>query len=137
MKDVYQIFDESFATILRFLENAQYDNCYKISSDMTRIASVSEFTDGILVSEILESVFSQLSTLFGSYKIDEVGGKLIKDQLKEQISLLSKNYRIDDKNKVYPILRDLRSMVTQFQFKCWNTMSEKVEPEFKRIVRRM
>ncbi|MGH2574311.1 MAG: hypothetical protein ACRD92_08950 [Nitrosopumilaceae archaeon] len=136
MKDVYQIFDESLNTIRQFIEAYKFDNCTTIASELIHVTSMADYKDGIFISEILETIFSNISSLFGSYEINDDDRKLIKEQLKDQMGLLLKSYRDEDKAKIYHIVRDMRSMATQFQFKCWNMMTEKSEPEIKRFVRR-
>ena len=135
MKDVYQIFDENLNTMKQFVEEYKFANCTKIASELIRIASFSDFKDGIMISEMLEAIFSQLTPLFLNYNISDVEIKSIRIELIKQIDLLSKSYKNTDLSKIYQILRDARVLVTQFQFKCWDLMEEKLQPDTKRFAR--
>jgi len=135
MKDLYQIFDESFQAMIALAGKSSYINCFNISVDLTRMSVQSDFKDGIFISEILENIFQQIGPLFDQYKIDEKDVKLIKEQVCEYLVLLSKVYRDEDKTKAYEVLRDLRSMTSQFQFKCWNYLENKRGSSLKRFSR--
>lgn len=135
MKEIYQIFDEQFENILEMINQSSFQNCMNISVDLTRISTLAGYNDGILISEVLESVFGQTSPLFQEYDISDAEKDSITTKFHEQICLLSKSYRNDSKGQIYEILKELRSMTTLLQFKCWNTFKRK-HPEPKKFLRR-
>lgn len=134
MKDIYQIFDENFKVLIEMTEKMNLLGCMNTSVDLTRIATMADFKDGVLVSETLEGVFTQLGPLMEQYDIPEAERKQIKEKMHQNMILLSQNYKANDKAKLYEILRDLRSLATFFQFKCWNHLERKRGKEIKRMI---
>ena len=134
MKDIYQIFDENFKVLIEMTEKMNLLGCMNTSVDLTRIATMADFKDGVLVSETLEGVFTQLGPLMEQYDIPEAERKQIKEKMHQNMILLSQNYKANDKAKLYEILRDLRSLATCFQFKCWNYWERKRGKEIKRMI---
>ncbi len=134
MKDIYQIFDENFKVLIEMTEKMNLVNCMNTALDLTRVSTLADFKDGLFVSETLENVFSQVGPLLDQYNIPEVEGKQIKEKMHQSMILLSQNYKANDKAKLYEILRDLRSVATCFQFKCWNSWERKRGKEIKRMI---
>lgn len=135
LKDIYQIFDKQFENILAMIDQYRFQNCANISVDLIRISTLSDYKDGILISEVLESVFGQIHPLFQEYEISKDEKDSIIVKLCDQISLLSKSYRKDNKEQTYEILKELRSMTTFLQFKCWNIFKRK-HSEPKRFLKK-
>jgi len=133
MKDIYQIFDENFKSLIEMTERMELLNCRNTSLDLIRVASLADFKDGVFIIESLESIYTQVGPLLDQYDVPESDRKQIKDQLYQSIVLLSQNYKGNDKAKLYEILRDLRSFATNFQFKCWNYWNTKKGKELRRI----
>lgn len=125
MKDMYQIFDESFANLDNLIEKSSYTNCYNIAKDLTRISTLADYKDGILITEVLEKIFNEIEPLLLEYKIPEKDSNALKEELKKYVGLLSQSYKDENKTKVYEILKELRSVATQFQFQCWNILERK------------
>ncbi len=117
------------------VDQANFKNCSNISVDLIRLSTMAEYKDGIFISEILESIFEQIAPLLEGYDIPKDERTSIIAKLHEQISLLSKSYRNDNKEQIYEILKELRSMTTLLQFKCWNIL-KRTQSEPKRLVRR-
>ena len=135
MKDIYQIFDENFETLARFVGKTGFKNCFNIVADLNRISTFSDFRRGVLIAEILEGVFSQIDPLLKQYDIPDTDRKQMEDKISQNIVLLSSTYKNDDKEKLYEILEDLRFTATAFQFKCWNNWKRKKgDPDRSRLV---
>ena len=129
MKDLFKIFDEHIETINKLVEEPNFLGCETIATDLITISVMSDFGDGILIGEVLEAVFSQISPLFVRFEISEKEQNAIKNKVKEQITLIGKSYNKEDKRNLYEALKNLRSLVTEFQFKCWKTIKRKKEAE--------
>lgn len=119
MKDTYQIFDEGLQRIAK-TDSIGFENCFRIAADLIRVATYSDFKQGVLVAEVLEDIFNQVGLLFERYDIPENDKTYIKDKIGDGVSMLSSAYR-NDHNKAYEILADLRFAATKFQFKCFTT----------------
>ena len=127
MKEMFQIFDESLATIQKLIEDKNYEGSSSISTDLITISVMSNFRDGIMIGEVFEGVFDQISPLFRAFEIGAEVHALITKQVIDQVALVGKSYKNENKERLYEALRDLRSIATQFQFQCIKTMKAKPE----------
>ena len=118
MKDVYQILDEGFQSLSR-LDEISFNNCLHMAIDLTRVATYSDFKQGVLIAEVLEGVFSQVGSLFEQYDVPKEDGKQIKDTIRQNIASLSSVYKNNDEAQLFKILADLRFAATSFQFHCY------------------
>jgi len=125
MKDILKIFDESFETIGKLLEESNYSGCSNIATDLITISGMSEFGDGVFIGEVLEGVFDQINTTVGNFTTSEEDIEALRGQMKEQVALVEKTYKNKDKRQLYEALRDLRVVATGFQYKCFWTMKPK------------
>jgi hypothetical protein len=133
MKEIFQIFDESLMTIQKLINDKNYAGSSGISTDLITISVMSDFRDGIIIGEVFEGVFDQINQLFQGFKIDAESHTSIAKQIADQVTSVHKSYRDENKEGLYDALRDLRSIATQFQFKCFRTMKAKHEMETERI----
>ena len=138
MKDLFQIFDESFETIQKLIEDDNYAGSSSISTDLITVSVMSDFQDGILIGEVLEGVFDQIDQLFYTYALKAEVQNAIRKQTYEQVALIGKSYKNGEKEKLYEALRNIRAIATQFQFKCFKTIKPRPEfgPQRLRVSRR-
>lgn len=120
MKDVYRIFDDGFQKMTG-LDEIGFENCFRIASDLTKIAVYSDFKRGVLVAEVLEDVFGQVGPLFETYDIPEDKKKSIKDEIIQEIYSLASVYKGGSGGAVYDALADIRFGATRFQFECYTS----------------
>lgn len=133
MKDILQIFDESLMTIHKLIVDKNYEGSSGISTDLITVSVMSDFRDGVMIGEVFEGVFDQISPLFQEFEIDAEARTSITKQIADQVTLVGKSYKDENKERLYDALRNLRSIATQFQFKCFHTMKAKAEMEPERV----
>ncbi len=125
MKDVFDVFNEGFEEITRMVGQGNYKGSFVYSSNLTLFSTLLDYEDGILISEILEGVFSQVGPFAEEMDAKEIGS--INEQLAAQMKTITGSYRAEDKNILYQALRDLRSLATQFQMRCMRSRPMKVQ----------
>lgn len=125
MKDVFDVFNEGFEEITRMVEQGNYKGPFVYSSNLTLFSTLLDYEDGILVTEILEGVFSQVGPFAEELGAEEI--RSINEQLAAQMKIITDSYRAEDKNALYQALRDLRSIATKFQIKCMRSRPMKVQ----------
>jgi hypothetical protein len=113
MKDVFDAYKDSFEEITQMVEQGNYKGSFVASTYLTLVSITLDYTDGILISEVLEGVFSQVGPAAEESEPERV--KILNEQLTAQMRLLTDSYRAEDKNALYQALRDLRSIATKFQ----------------------
>ena len=119
MKDSKQVFDEGLQR-LTHLDEVGFEACFHLASDITMVATYSDYKHGVLIAEVLEGVFSQIGPLFEMYDIPENEIKDISDTISQGLSKLLSVYT-DDSSAAFEILADLRFAATKFQVKCHTT----------------
>ena len=129
MKDILEIFDQHFERINMLLEERNFLGCKRIATDLITISVMSDFGDGIFVGEVFEGVFDQISPLFKHFEVSEEEKNDMKNHVKEQVALIAKSFSKKDKRDLYETLKNLRSLVTKFQFKCWHMIKPKPAAE--------
>jgi len=129
MKGVKEVFDEKLKLINEMIEKDHLRGGYITSTDLTRYSTMSDFDDGILISELLENVFSEIGPLFEMYQIEEENKKRLLEEIKEQISKLKQYIQKPDEKQLYLALRQLRSTATKFQMITWEQAKRKPKPE--------
>lgn len=120
-KDTFEIFDTNLQQLDSLIEKNLFLNCHHACTDLTRYSVMSNYTDGLLVSEVLEGVFAQMQTMFDMYKIPDDEKRTITYELKDGINKIKNSYQDEDKNLLYNGLKKTRNDSTNFQMKCWNT----------------
>jgi len=125
MKDVFDVFNEGFGEITRMVGQGNYKGSFVYSSNLTLFSTLLDYEDGILISEILEGVFSQVGPFAEEMDAKEIG--FINEQLAAQMKIIADSYRAEDKNILYQALRDLRSIATKFQITCMRSRPMKVQ----------
>jgi hypothetical protein len=125
MKEVFDVFNEGFGEITRMVGQGNYKGSFVYSSNLTLFSTLLDYEDGILISEILEGVFSQVGPFAEELDAKEIG--FINEQLAAQMKIITDSYRAEDKNILYQALRDLRSIATKFQITCMRSRPMKVQ----------
>jgi hypothetical protein len=118
MKDVFQVFEENLGLILKSLENDNYDGSSSISSDLISTALLAGFSDGVFIGEVLEGVFDQVSPMMSRFELSEEDKQGLRGAIRNQVELIANSFKEEDKNRLYSALREVRTVTTQFQFKC-------------------
>ena len=125
MKSIFDVFNEGFEEITRMVEQGNYKGSFVYSSNLTLFSTLLDYEDGILISELLEGVFSQVGPFAEELNPEEIGS--INEQLAAQMKIIAGSYRAEDKTILYQALRDLRSIATKFQIKCMRSRPIKVQ----------
>ncbi len=125
MKSIFDVFNEGFEEITRMVEQGNYKGSFVYSSNLTLFSTLLDYEDGILISELLEGVFSQVGPFAEELNPEEI--RSINEQLAAQMKIIAGSYRAEDKNILYQALRDLRSIATKFQIKCMRSRPIKVQ----------
>jgi hypothetical protein len=133
MKDPFRVFDEAFQTMSHSIDNDNYQGCMNLASDLITLSALSDFAEGVFISEILEAVFSQMSDGLSLFEVSEGDRSALRQELKEGLAMVAGSYKNQDKNGIYAALTKLRVSATGFQFKSWSTMKQK---EGVHVVRR-
>ena len=127
MKDVIQVLDEKLDSIIIMIGEDHLHGCFTTSMDLSRFSTLAEYDDGIFISEIFESVFSQIGPLFETFQISEDDKKQLLSAITKQIVCIKNSFQKDNKEELYLGLQQLRSIATKFQIKCYETVKEKKE----------
>src|SRR5437773_11381925 len=86
MKTLIEAFDESFATMSKLIDQENYFACELVSRDLTRLSTLCDFADGILIGEICEGVFDQIMGELKRYEVPKAERDTLSKELREQIS---------------------------------------------------
>lgn len=125
MKSIFDVFNEGFEEITLMVGQGNYKGSFVYSSNLTLFSTLLDYEDGILISELLEGVFSQVGPFAEELNPEEIGS--INEQLAAQMKIIAGSYRAEDKTILYQALRDLRSIATKFQIKCMRSRPIKVQ----------
>jgi hypothetical protein len=125
MKSIFDVFNEGFEEIARMAGQGNHKGSFVYSSNLTLFSTLLDYEDGILISELLEGVFSQVGPFAEELNPEEIGS--INEQLAAQMKIIAGSYRAEDKNALYQALRDLRSIATKFQIRCMRSRPIKVQ----------
>lgn len=125
-KNIFEIFDENLIKLKNQVDEKNYNNCFRITIDLTRISTLSNFKDGLLISEILENVFQQIDSIIIQYIVEKEETDELNRQVTEILDIILKSYKDESKQNLYDALKELRYIATQFQFKNWHTKKQKI-----------
>jgi hypothetical protein len=113
MREIFNVYNEGFEEIARMVGQGNYKGAFVASANLTLFSTLLDYDDGILVSEVLEGVFSQVGPLAEDLETEEV--RPTNEQLAAKMQVVTDTYRAEDKNALYQALRDIRSIATKFQ----------------------
>ena len=63
MREIFNVYNEGFEEIARMVGQGNYKGAFVASANLTLFSTLLDYDDGILVSEVLEGVFSQVGPL--------------------------------------------------------------------------
>lgn len=126
MKEVPEIFKENLLSISNLLDSGNLRACYIGSANLTMFSVMSDYDDGVIITEVLQGVFSEIGPLFDDYQIEEKDSEQLMDEMKNYMKDIIKNYDERNKNDLYSALKKLRHAATKFQMQCWKVMKKKV-----------
>lgn len=124
-KDRFEIFDDGLQRIIQLMEKGQFSGCYDVCTSLTRYSVVSNYADGMMMSEVFERVFSQLDRMFNEYDIPREDKHVLVSKLRKGIDKIMTSYGDDDKNSLYDALAKMRSDTARFQMRCRNKQYER------------
>jgi len=125
MKDVDQAFRDKLQKIVELLDKGNLSGCYIVSRNITGFSTTLDYDDGILISELLEGVFSQIGPLFETYDINDGDKKQLSSDIKNRVAAIIEHYRDEDKNQLYLALQQTRAIATKFQLNRWESGKRK------------
>lgn len=137
MKNTNEIFDENLRIVVELLKKSNYYACTRIVRKLATVAVMSNFKDGVFISEVLEGIFDQLDDVVRRYKVDENELKKIIKVLIEQCNILVEVFKNDSKEKLYGALKEMRYSVTEFQIESFNTAVPRKPPRYGSLVGEM
>ena len=135
MKNLFQIFEENLEIMQKLIGENNYDGCSSVSTDLITVSVMSDFPDGVLIGEVFEGVFDQVAPLFQAFDLNDEVQSMLKKQIGDQVALVGKSIKDENKATLYDALRNIRNIATQLQFKCYKTMKQKPESESTRTLR--
>ncbi len=118
MKDFKEGFLENISKIQLQFDESNFIGCRRLSSELIAASNFFDFVDGVLIAEILESIFDNLNELNDRYEIEKEDlaelNKLITNIIK---MINNSNLNFNDKNKIkiYDLLKDFRVKATRMQ----------------------
>ncbi|MGI0056571.1 MAG: hypothetical protein ACREAK_04265 [Nitrosarchaeum sp.] len=119
MKDINTVFTERLDDISSNLKESNYRVCDKIAHDLVNLAWNLELKDEVFISEILESIFMNLSVTIDGYEVPEDKAKELKDQMIKLMQPLRDAYKNKNSTSLYNTLKELRYCATFHQLTAW------------------
>ena len=124
MKNCHEVFDENFAVIIEELKKGNFKGCFRLSVDLTVYSTLSEYKEGVLISETLESVFSQVGPIFDEFEVDKDETVQIFTELISAVDDILNKYKKND-IELLNALVSIRFIATKFQMRCWKLNTKK------------
>ena len=78
MKDPKEAFKERLQNMTNLINEEQYSSCFNIARNLTNFSWTLELKDEVFLSEVLESIFTEMDSLVSEYIIP----KDVKEKLK-------------------------------------------------------
>lgn len=126
MKDPEVAFKERLESILNLLKHGQYRNCFNIARNLTNFSWIAELKDEVFISEILESIFYQMSSLTNDYNIPTEMKQELEKSLSEKMEVVIKAYEKKEPQELYNCLKEIRYMATYHQLYAWQNYPERI-----------
>ena len=126
MRDKFEIFDMNFQLLNSLINKNLFLNCHSTCNDLTRYSAMSNYTDGVVISEILEGIFLDLYNTFNKHEIPDEEKNTLTSELRDGINCIRTSYKDDDKNSLYHGLEKIRNHATHFQIRCSNSFPNKL-----------
>lgn len=135
MKDPQIAYKERLENILNLIKDGQYSNCFNIAQNLTNFAWTVELEDEVFISEVLEAIFTEMSTLTSEYEIPDNIAQELQKNLSTKMENLIKAYPNKDPRQLYICLKELRYVATYNQLHTWQKYPKKKSVQFQRVVR--
>jgi hypothetical protein len=125
MKEVPEVFKENLLSISDSLDSSNLRACFLGSANLTIFSTMADYDDGVIITEMLQNVFSEVGPLFDEYQMDEKDSEQLMNEMKKYLKDIIKNYDDKNKNDLYIALKNMRCVATKFQMQCWKLMKKK------------
>ena len=125
MKDPQIAYKERLENILNLIDDQQYMSCFQVARNLTNFSWTMELKDEVFISEVLESLFSQMGELIETYKIPQEIRDELKIQLLTLMQKLIKTYPENNPSDLYESLKELRYAATYHQLNTWQKYPKK------------
>ncbi|MCL2258169.1 MAG: hypothetical protein FWC14_08310 [Candidatus Bathyarchaeota archaeon] len=119
MKQLSEILNNLFSSLLNTIENMQFFGCANIATELTHVSKLADFKDGVFIGEVFESTFIQIGELQRDFTVVNNEFILFKETTKADIQSIMKVYSDAEKNKtvIYDALKNIRYNATVLQLK--------------------
>jgi hypothetical protein len=116
--DIIQKYKEGLQRIRDNLADTNTSGCMNNSSDLTHVSNFVDFDEGVLIGEILESIFDNFDDVVKLYDYKKEEIEPVKKKIDLLIKFLENNFPPKDnksKAELYDILVSTRFQVTKLQ----------------------
>lgn len=110
---------ERICNIQDNLANGNISTCYNIAHDLVSFAWNLELKDEVFISEVLESVFSNLNDTFNNYAVPPEKKNEIKLEIIDKLKPLIQAYKTKSASTLYNTLSEIRYSATFHQLTAW------------------
>lgn len=115
MKHYQAVIEENLSAIQEMVKIYNFRAAFEIVSDLTKICTLFDDEDGILIMEVLEGIFSQVGPIFENYELSEDLKKEIASITVGELNKIMDNYKSKNQINIYKNLRYIRSISTKLQ----------------------
>ena len=112
-----KLFDEYLPIICESIEKQNFQSCATISTDLIKLSEMVDYHDGVIIGEVLETVFNQVFTEMTRFEISPEERENLKRLFIGDIQSIYKCYKEEDKNDLFNALKNMRFNATRFQFR--------------------
>jgi hypothetical protein len=130
MKDIVTIFNERLDNMISNLQTGNYSVCFNIAHDLVNLAWNLELKDEVFVSEVLESIFSNLRSTIENYDVPADKAKELREQMVKLMQPIKDAYKSKNPTLLYNALRELRYCATHNQFNAWQKYDKPNKREY-------
>lgn len=135
MKDVKTVFIERLGGILDNLIEKNYTVCRNIAHDLVSFSWNLELDDEVFISEVLETVCSNLEDTFRRYSIPKDVWESMHLDIVDKMKPIVDNYSEKNPATMYNCLKELRYITTLHQLTVWQKYDKpRPRPELSRRV---
>jgi len=128
MKDVYEVFDENLKLLIEIIDITNMQGCFRISADLSIFSALADFSDGVLICEVMDSIFLDIGTSIDEYEVEIDDSKQVVSEVRKGLKLILSCYR-DDPNTVYSTLKTMHLASGKFSLRSRKETKRKSEEE--------
>jgi len=129
MKDYRAVIEENFLTMREMVEVYNLRAAFTIVSDLTKVCTLFDDEDGIIIMEVLEGIFSQVGPIFEKYELSENIKSEFTSIAVVELDKLIENYKSNNQIEIYKSLRYIRSISTKLQIDQLRTGTRSIQQE--------